>query len=254
MNENEIIINKLNINDIPVIVCYKKDSENLPVIIFSHGFRGSKEDFLDDMNIYAKNNLFTISIDNRGHGERKEKHFSEYAFKNAKLNILKVRKLINETAKDIPEVINYLEKNHHVDAGRIGMSGISMGGFTTFRALTLETRIKIASLFISSPIWDELPKTNKKPLIDTIELRKKLKEYSKENAPVNFIEKFYDKKILLQLGKDDKHIDIEKVRRFVNKVNKHNSDIITIIEYENVAHEVTAEMKRKALDWIKKVL
>lgn len=27
---------KLNINDIPVIVCYKKKSVNPPVIIFSH--------------------------------------------------------------------------------------------------------------------------------------------------------------------------------------------------------------------------
>ena len=251
---NEMIVKKLCINNISALICYKKDSKNLPVIIFSHGFRGNKEYFLEEMKRYAMSNFFTISIDNQGHGERKDKYFSEYAFENNKLNILKVRELINETAKEIPKLINFLENNDHVDIRRVGMYGTSMGGFITFRALTLEKRIIVAAPFISSPVWDELPKINKKPLVDNFELRKQLKEYSKENAPINFIDKFFDKKILIQLGKDDKHFNIKKVRSFVNKVNELSSNKIKLIEYENVAHEVTAEMKKKALDWFKEVI
>jgi predicted esterase len=184
MSNNEIGTDKIRINNIPALVCYKKEIKNAPLIIFSHGFTGNKKDFSEEMKIYAKNNFYTVSIDNKAHGERNDIQFFEYAMENEKLNILKVRELINETAKEIHEVINFFEHNDHIDIRHTAMLGVSMGGFITFRALTLEKRISTAALFISSPVWDEFPK----------------------NVP--------------------------------------------LIEYENVAHEVTTDMKTKALEWI----
>ena len=150
MINNEIVNKKLRINDIPAIISYKKNIKHAPMIIFSHGFRGNKEDFPEEMKLYTMNNFFTISIDNKGHGDRNDIQFFKYAMENEKLNILKVRELINETAKDIHKVITFLENNDHIDTSRIGMSGISMGGFITFRALTLEKRIRVAAPFIVS--------------------------------------------------------------------------------------------------------
>lgn len=121
VSKNEMIIEKLTIDDIPAIVCYKKDVKHAPLIIFSHWFSGKKEDLLGEMELYAEKYFFTVSIDNKGHGEREEMRFSEYTMENEKTNILKVRELINETAKDILKVIDFLENDSHIDRKRTGL-------------------------------------------------------------------------------------------------------------------------------------
>jgi esterase/lipase len=234
MSSKKFFTGKITIDTIPALVCHKKEIKNSPLIIFSHGFTGTKEDFLEEMKLYAEHNFFTVSIDNKGHGERNDMRFFEYAME-----------------KEIHQVIDFFENNDRIDIGHTVMIGVSMGGFITFRALTLEKRISAAALFISSPVWDELPKNV--PLIDNPESRAQLKRYSKENSPLNFMEKFYNRNMLIQIGKADNHFDTEKVRLFVDKVNQHSVDKIQLIEYEKVAHEVTPDMKRKALDWIIKM-
>ena len=252
MSYDEIVFKNLDFDNMPAIVCFKNNIKHAPLIVFSHGFKGNKECFREEMVKYARNDFFTVSIDNKGHGDRNDTPFFEYAMKDKKLNILKVRELINETAKEIPGLIDLLENDGRVDCRRTGMAGYSMGGFITYRAMMLENRIKAAAPFISSPAWNEFPRNV--PVVDDIELRRQLKEYSEKNSPVNFPEKFYDRNILIQIGKNDNHFNIENVRLFVDKVNEHSADKIRLIEYDNVAHDVTIEMKETAFDWLKKVL
>ncbi|MBN1696728.1 MAG: alpha/beta fold hydrolase [Spirochaetales bacterium] len=254
MNHTDIVADSYYIHDIPVTTSYKKTAFRMPVVIFSHGFTRSKEDFTGELLEYAKRGIYGIALDNRGHGERKEKKFFEVAMEAGGLNILTVRELIDATAKDIPIIIDYLKDEPYVDIERIGVYGVSMGGFTAFRAVTLDDRIKAAAPVIASPVWDEFPKGN--GLVDTPELRQRLGEFARKKEPVNLKDKFHNKHILIQIGKDDPHFDPDKVRSFAEDVITHNTvpGRMQLKEYANVAHEVTDEMRATVMEWMTEVL
>jgi cephalosporin-C deacetylase-like acetyl esterase len=72
------------------------------------------------------------------------------------IDVYQVRRLVKETADDIPIIIDHFEANKQVDAQRIGMLGVSMGGYVAFRALIIEERIGVAMPIIASPNWKEL--------------------------------------------------------------------------------------------------
>jgi len=248
MGDNDIVVDKMSLGPIPAIACYQRNAAHAPLIIFSHGFTGNKEDGGEEMTLYAGKGFFTVSIDNRGHGERKDEPFFSQVMENGKLDVLKVRKLINQTAEDIPVVIDHFENDDRVAPGRAGMLGVSMGGFITFKALALDDRIRAAAPIIASPVWDEFPKDT--PLVDTPELRGRLKAYAEEHGPTRFLERFFDRDILVHIGTADRHFAPAGVRSFVEKVNASGRGRIRLLEYPGVAHEVTAEMRRKTLAWM----
>ncbi len=249
----KIIKEVLWIHDIPLLQFYKEEISNAPIIIFSHGFTNSKEYFKDEMEIYANLGFFVISIDNRGHGERKDIKFNEYVWDNGKLNILKIRQLINNTAFDIQKVINYYKRDPRINLERIAMIGVSMGGFITYRTVTIDDRINPAICLISSPEYYDFPKDA--PLIDDLKSKKALYEFSQKNSPINFMEKYYNKNILIQIGENDTHLEKKKVYQFVEEIeNKNQNGKIELIEYKNLSHEVTDEMYKKTREWINQYL
>lgn len=246
MSTNDLVIKNFFIGDIPVLTCSKIKAQKHPLLIFSHEFRSNKEFFIDEMKFFASHGFLTIAMDNRHHGERKEPAFAEACMENGKFNVLKVRKIINDSAHDVPKIIDYFSGRENFE--RIGLYGISMGGYAALKVLTLDDRIDFAALFISSPYWNDIPPS--KLFLDTENLRKELEEYSAAHSPISAVEKIKTRKILLQNGAADTHFDTAKVKKFVAGLQKENNSLLEFFEYGGVKHEFTEEMKLKARKWI----
>src|SRR4051812_39444513 len=56
---------------VPAYAYYQKGGRDMPVVIFMHGMRGSKEGDANRMKEWAANGLFVLAIDAHLHGERK---------------------------------------------------------------------------------------------------------------------------------------------------------------------------------------
>src|SRR5688572_6373731 len=56
---------------VPAYAYYKKGNKAMPVVIFLHGFGGSKEGNADRMRALAAKGFFVLAIDAYLHGERK---------------------------------------------------------------------------------------------------------------------------------------------------------------------------------------
>ncbi|MCA1695593.1 MAG: alpha/beta hydrolase, partial [Actinobacteria bacterium] len=56
---------------VPALVYYKKGNKGMPVVIFSHGLGGNKEQYPDRMKELAGKGVFVVVIDGHLHGERK---------------------------------------------------------------------------------------------------------------------------------------------------------------------------------------
>jgi alpha-beta hydrolase superfamily lysophospholipase len=156
--KDKLMTRKLFINDIPVSVCSIDDNSKKNLLILSHGFTGNKENWTDKMIQLSKMGFFTVALDNRHHGERKGISFKEIILTpDGYLDLVVLRKVMNETALDISTLIDYYVEDKTIHASKIGMLGISMGGFVTYASLIREKRISFAVPIISSPFWDDIP-------------------------------------------------------------------------------------------------
>jgi dienelactone hydrolase len=96
-----------------------------PIVVLCMGLDSTKEEMDDYENRFLTRGLATLSFDGPGQGE------AEYDFA-----------ITPEYEKPVKAVIDYLETRQDVDAGRLGIWGVSFGGYYAPRAAAFEKRIK----------------------------------------------------------------------------------------------------------------
>jgi uncharacterized protein len=155
---SSINFSKEVIKGIPILKCSNESDSKKPLIIFSHGFTGKKDDWKEYMSELAEIGYYAVALDNRLHREREDIGLDSVMSSEGKINFFGVCKAIKDNAEDITILIDYFTTKNDIDLDRIGMVVISMGGFTTFRAVVIDQRIKVAVPIIASPVWEDLPR------------------------------------------------------------------------------------------------
>ncbi|NVM65402.1 acetyl esterase/lipase [Mucilaginibacter sp. SG538B] len=128
-----------------------------PAVIFLHGTGGKKEDNKKILYQLVKRGIMGVAIDARFHGERiaggahgsKEYVAAATAAWENKDKAHQAHPFLFDTAFDLWRVTDYLASRPDVDANRIGMGGISMGGMETWLAASVDKRIKVIVLDIA---------------------------------------------------------------------------------------------------------
>lgn len=253
---NNLKMEKRAIYGIPTLSCFKGSGDRKPLVIFSHAFTGKKEDFTDHLMTFAKLGYYAVALDNRAHGERSVRGFiSHQVFVDGKLNVYEVRKLIKETADDMAILIDHFVQEAGIDEDRIGIIGVSMGGFSALRTMVMENRIKVVAPVIASPYFDEIPQDI--PIVKDPEIMQKLKDYSEKYSPAFHLDRFYPRAILFQIGGQDIHFNGENVQEFCHTLGPYyeeNPDRLKLIVHDNVAHKFTQPMWNNVMDWFQKYL
>ena len=139
---------------VPILIYKPVNAGTYPVVICLHGTGGNKEDPYIDRMMYAltKMGFMGVAIDARYHGARVpggahgSKEYVEAvtrAWEN-KDKTHQAHPFFFDTVYDLWRLIDYLVSRSDVQAGRIGMMGVSMGGIETWLAAAADTRIKVA--------------------------------------------------------------------------------------------------------------
>ena len=122
-------------------------------VLFFHGLGMPKDAQLRDLESLARRGYLAVGVDNVGHGERRyadfEARFAEDNPDNAR-NFLQAVLL---SAREVPLLVGALTRAGLVHEGRIGIAGISMGGYITYAAAALEPRLRAAVVIVGSPEW-----------------------------------------------------------------------------------------------------
>ena len=136
-----MVIEERIIRDIPVLVGFEPSAAPRPLVILSHGFTRSREDWRERIPELAARGYFAAALDNRGHGKRPGPDFQTRANRDGKWEILAIRQMIDETAGDIRTVIDGILLAEKIDPERIGLAGVSMGAFAGLKAMVIDPRI-----------------------------------------------------------------------------------------------------------------
>lgn len=115
-----------------------------PIVVMCMGLDSAKEEMDSYESLFLARGLATLSFDGPGQGE------SEYD--------IPIR---GDYEVAVKAVVDWVETRHDVDAARIGLWGVSLGGYYAPRAAAFEKRVK-ACIALSGPYsmgvaWDGLP-------------------------------------------------------------------------------------------------
>lgn len=115
-----------------------------PLVVMCMGLDSTKEEMDSNENVFLARGMATLAFDGPGQGE------GEYDFA-----------IRGDYEVAVAAVVDYVGTRSDVDAGRIGLWGVSLGGYYAPRACAFESRIK-ACIALSGPfewaaIFDRLP-------------------------------------------------------------------------------------------------
>ncbi|MFQ5879386.1 MAG: alpha/beta hydrolase family protein [Dehalococcoidia bacterium] len=99
-----------------------------PVVILVPGLESAKEEFYHWENAFLKRGMATLSLEGPGQGET-----------------ARVMAMRHDYEAVAAASIDYLEGRGDVDAQRVGMAGVSLGGYFAPRAAAFEGRLKAAA-------------------------------------------------------------------------------------------------------------
>ncbi|SHF15455.1 hypothetical protein SAMN02745249_01925 [Atopostipes suicloacalis DSM 15692] len=134
------------VSDVPLIELFEegKENEQLPVVVFYHGWESRKERVLEYGYYLAENGFRALLPEALNHGERKIE-------KNAAQDPMNFWEIVSKNVQELPDILDEYIKTNKIDAERIGISGLSMGGITTNAALTQYDWIKSAAVLMGTP-------------------------------------------------------------------------------------------------------
>jgi dienelactone hydrolase len=124
---------------------------SFPAVICLHGTGGNKQDVKKLLYALTKEGIMGVSIDARYHGERipggatNSQQYTEAITRAWRNNDTKKQQhpFYYDTVYDLWKLTDYLVTRKDVQASRIGMMGISMGGIEAWLAASVDKRIKV---------------------------------------------------------------------------------------------------------------
>jgi uncharacterized protein len=124
-------------------------------VLFFHGLGAGKAMHRDELALVAGQGYVAVGIDAVGHGERRDPGaLARLAGRDPNAVFLE---LVAETADEVPGVVDDLVRRGWARPDRVGIVGVSMGGFVAYGAALRERRISAAVAITASPAWGSRP-------------------------------------------------------------------------------------------------
>ena len=226
--------------DVPTVLLYENEleaSSQKGCVLCFHGLTSSKNDWLHELAKIAERGFLVVGVDNVGHGERRYLDFdTRFAESNLDFydNFLDA---VAETARDLPSLIDALIEAGLVVNDRVGVLGVSMGGYIAYAAVGLEPRVQAVVTIVASPEWLEHP-----------------------NSPHHQIDKFAKVKLLSQTAGIDDVVPSRYARAFHERLNETYADYderFAYIDYPESNHQLNPDWElcwARAIAWFEEHL
>jgi uncharacterized protein len=150
---------RLRIGDVPLLAAYTtspEESARRGTVLLYHPLGADKSLHAGDLERLAAAGFLALGIDAIAHGERRTP--DAYArFGGGWLEAM--RHVVTATADEIPALLDALEARRWASRGRIGIAGVSLGGFVAYGAAIADRRIVAAVCISAAPFWGDDPRS-----------------------------------------------------------------------------------------------
>jgi uncharacterized protein len=148
---------RLRLGEIPALVASRGAPEHAArrgTVVVYHALGKDKDVHAGDLERLASSGFLAIGVDAIAHGERRVPH-GVARFLADPLGAL--REVVTSTAAEVPGLLDLLHARAWAHPGRVGIAGVSLGGFVAYRAAVADRRIAAAACLLASPDWGDDP-------------------------------------------------------------------------------------------------
>ena len=208
-----------------------------PVVVMAMGLDSAKEEMLAYQETFLARGLATLTFDGPGQGE------AEYDFP-----------IRGDYEIAVKAVIDWLEVRTDVDPARIGLWGVSLGGYYAPRACAFDKRIE-ACIALAGPydwlgIWDKLPELTRTAFRVRSHAHDEIA--AKQNAATLSLQGVADKiecPIFIVSGRLDRIVPPEDAERLAAEV-KGPCELLIIPDGNHVANNRPYRYRPQTADWM----
>jgi dienelactone hydrolase len=150
---------RIRIGDIPALVAHRSrpgEAAARGTVLLYHPLGKAKELHAADLGLLADAGFLAIGIDAIAHGERRMPDGYRRFMANPMAALLEV---VSATAAEVPGIVDELVGRGWAIPGRIGIAGVSLGGFVAYGAASSDRRIAAAVTIAASPRWGADPRS-----------------------------------------------------------------------------------------------
>jgi 2,6-dihydroxypseudooxynicotine hydrolase len=208
-----------------------------PIVVMCMGLDSAKEEMESYESLFLARGLATLSFDGPGQGE------SEYDFA-----------IRGDYEVAVRAVIDWLETRKDIDAGNVGLWGVSLGGYYAPRAAAFEKRVK-ACIGLSGPynfgkIWDTLPELTR----ETFRVRGKCasQELARKHAStlsMHGVARQIECPLYLVAGKQDRLVPWQDAERVAQEASGP-VELVVIEGGNHVANNRVYKYRTQSADWM----
>lgn len=249
-----MIIKEETWQDIPLLHIVEDQyvNEEVPVVIFHHGFTSAKEHNLHYAYNLAKEGVRVLLPDAHLHGVRAE------ALDQVELS-LRFWEIVMTNIEEVNVLYEELQERKYITHQKVGLAGTSMGGITTLGALKIYDWIEAASVMMGAPGFVALAKGQiatfeergfEMPI--TSEEKKQLFDNLALFDLTKYPEALNDRPVYFWHGKRDPVVPYQPTYDFYKKVKEQyeEKDKFVFRTDEDAAHSVTREGMLEAVSWL----
>lgn len=208
-----------------------------PIVVMCMGLDSAKEEMDSYESLFLARGLATLAFDGPGQGE------SEYD--------LPIR---GDYEAAVKAVFDWLEGRDDIDVGKIGLWGVSLGGYYAPRAAAFEKRVK-ACIGLSGPynfgeIWDNLPELTRETFrvrshcATETEARKHASTLSMQGVAQRI-----KCPLFLVAGKQDRLVPWQDAERVAREA-KGPTELLVIEDGNHVANNRVYKYRAQSADWM----
>jgi len=227
---------------VPVLLRFQgtaEDAAGRGTILFCHGFGGTKEQPSAYLDAIAAAGLLAVSIDAVGHGARRypdfATRFSDQRWDSQfEVTESEFVELLDQTAAEVPSLIDELLSRSMAAEGRIAIAGRSLGGNVAYASVLADPRITAAVSVVGCPRWT-LPS---------------------EHSPHLHPDRFYPVALMSQAAEHDEHSPANQISEFHASLAPYyaaDPERAAYLEYAGVGHFLTPELnansREQLVEW-----
>ncbi len=214
--------------------------ERPPLVLLLPGLDSTKEEFFAWENVFLGRGMATLSLDGPGQGETGLSSSIEPAYERA-----------------VTAALDFLEGRGDLDLGRVGLAGVSLGGYYAPRAAAYEPRVK-AAVGISGPFdfgecWETMPRPTRETVehhvgaADEEEARAKAAELNLYDAAP-----LLDRPYLAITGRRDRLIPWEQTKRQADEAP--GGEFVLYDDGNHVCNNLPYLYRPLTADWLREKL
>lgn len=208
-----------------------------PVVVMVMGLDSAKEEMLAYQETFLARGMATLTFDGPGQGE------AEYDFP-----------IRGDYEIAVKAVLDWLETRRDVDTARVGLWGVSLGGYYAPRACAFEKRIA-ACIALAGPydwlgIWDKLPDLTRTAF--RVRSHAHDEAAAKQNAATLSLKDVAPQiecPIFIVSGRRDRIVPPEEAERLAREV-KGPCELLIIPDGNHVANNRPYRYRPQTADWM----